>query len=84
MYVFASQRKYLFEQVFQRRVDKTMSFERNWTDYADGFGDLLGNFLAWLVDKNRFFCMETQFVQSDDNDNDCIDVLFKIVQNIRI
>ena len=32
--------------VFQRRVDATVDFYRNWTDYKDGFGDLKGNF--WM------------------------------------
>ena len=32
--------------VFQRRVDATVDFYRNWTDYKDGFGDLNGNF--WI------------------------------------
>ena len=32
--------------VFQRRVDATVDFYRNWTDYRNGFGNLTGNF--WL------------------------------------
>ena len=32
--------------VFQRRVDATVDFNRNWKDYRDGFGDLNSNF--WL------------------------------------
>ena len=32
--------------VFQRRVDATVDFYRNWNDYKEGFGDLNGNF--WL------------------------------------
>ena len=32
--------------VFQRRVDPSLSFNRNWKQYADGFGTSEGNF--WL------------------------------------
>ena len=32
--------------VIQRRVDGTVSFDRNWHDYSEGFGDLDHNF--WL------------------------------------
>ena len=32
--------------VFQRRMDGTVNFYRNWTDYVKGFGDLNGEF--WL------------------------------------
>ena len=32
--------------VFQRRVDGTVNFYRNWVEYRIGFGDLNGNF--WL------------------------------------
>ena len=32
--------------VFQRRIDATVDFYRNWNDYKNGFGDLNGNF--WL------------------------------------
>ena len=32
--------------VFQRRVDATGDFDRNWKEYRDGFGDMNGNF--WL------------------------------------
>ncbi|XP_070173037.1 fibrinogen C domain-containing protein 1-like [Littorina saxatilis] len=32
--------------VFQRRIDASTDFFRNWTDYRNGFGDMEGNF--WL------------------------------------
>ncbi|ALC39845.1 CG8642, partial [Drosophila busckii] len=32
--------------VIQRRVDDSVSFDRNWEEYKNGFGDLRGNF--WL------------------------------------
>ena len=36
--------------MFQRRQDSSVSFSRNWEEYANGFGDLNGNF--WLGNDN--------------------------------
>ena len=32
--------------MFQRRIDGTVSFDRGWDDYVNGFGNVTGNF--WL------------------------------------
>jgi len=32
--------------VFQRRIDNTTDFDRNWADYKNGFGNVISNF--WL------------------------------------
>ena len=39
-------------QVIQQRVDALVDFNRNWTQYENGFGDLLGNF--WLGLQNMY------------------------------
>ncbi|KAH9505289.1 Ficolin-2 [Bulinus truncatus] len=36
--------------VFQRRVDRDLSFSRNWTEYKEGFGSLCGD--HWLGNDN--------------------------------
>ena len=38
-----------FYQVIQRRIDGSVDFDRDWSDYLEGFGDKNGEYwLGWL------------------------------------
>ena len=56
--------------VFQKRIDGSVDFYRNWTDYKQGFGDLSGEF--WLgLDKIHRLTRQTKnklFVELEDFD----------------
>ncbi len=43
--------------VIQRRINGTVDFYRNWTDYVDGFGDLEGEFWYGL---EKMHCLSTR------------------------
>ena len=53
--------------VFQRRMDGTVNFYRNWADYLKGFGDLKGEF--WLgLDKIHRLTMPSSSLRVDLKD----------------
>ncbi|PIK49372.1 fibrinogen-related protein 4 [Apostichopus japonicus] len=55
--------------VFQRRVNGSVDFNRNWASYKDGFGQLdhefwLGNEKLHYLTKNKDYRLQIQFVSS--------------------
>ena len=58
--------------VFQRRQDGSVNFYRNWIDYANGFGNLTGEFWLGLGKINRltqkgFNSLRVEFGDYDGN-----------------
>ncbi|XP_017051075.1 fibrinogen-like protein 1 [Drosophila ficusphila] len=54
--------------VIQRRLDGKTDFNRNWTDYRDGFGNLTGEFFIGLETLNQITKSEQHelFIQLED------------------
>ena len=56
--------------VFQRRMDGTVDFYRNWSEYVRGFGDLDGEFWLGLSKIHRLTNRMTSSLQVDLEDFD--------------
>ena len=54
--------------VFQRRMDGSVYFYRNWADYAKGFGDLNGEFWLGLDKINRLTARCSNFLRVELED----------------
>ena len=51
--------------IFQRRVDGSVDFDRNWTDYKNGFGNLAGEFWLGLDKIHRLSSSEQNVLRVD-------------------
>ena len=51
--------------IFQRRVDGSVNFYRNWTDYKNGFGNLTGEFWLGLDKIHRLSSNEQNVLRVD-------------------
>ena len=56
--------------VFQRRQDGSVDFNRNWTDYKNGFGNLNGEFWLGLGKINRLTKKQSNTLRVDLGDFD--------------
>ena len=54
--------------VFQRRMDGTVNFYRNWANYLKGFGDLNGEFWLGLDKIHRLTNMASSRLRIDMKD----------------
>ena len=54
--------------IFQRRMDGSVNFYRNWADYAKGFGDLNGEFWLGLNKINRLTAKSSNFLHVELED----------------
>nr|KAG5688079.1 hypothetical protein BaRGS_007124 [Batillaria attramentaria] len=58
------------ETVLQRRQDGSVDFNRNWTDYENGFGDLNGEFWLGLSNIHRLTSSDNYSLRVDLTDWD--------------
>ena len=73
----------LFLQVFQRRVNGSVDFYRNWTDYKTGFGDVehefwLGNEILHRLTSQRNYTLRIDMEDWDNNTSSAVYNMFSI------